>query len=225
MMTIPTSSYLDLHCHRQPPPPHPAIISLDANQDQLESSGYYYSLGLHPWFLTQQTYQAGLLILQTALTQDKNLLAIGECGLDKTTACDFSLQLAAFNSQILLAEYYQKPLIIHCVKAFNELMQLKKQTKPRQAWIIHGFNRNPALAGQLLTQGFYLSLGHALLNPNSHAAQLLPSLPLQQLFLETDTAELPISAIYAAAANRLGLPVNTLQQQILDNFNRVFLHD
>lgn len=94
------------------------------------------------------------------------------------------------------------------------------------AWIIHGFAGNSVLAGQLLAQGFYLSIGKTLLNPHSHIRKTLAQIPLDKLFLETDAAaEVSINQIYDTAAKILGLDVTILQQQIFANFKRVFLHD
>jgi TatD DNase family protein len=81
------------------------------------------------------------LIIEEKL-KDENCFALGECGLDKITASDFELQKVVFKKQIQLSEKHQKPLIIHCVKAHQELIEIKKELKPKQVWIFHGFNTN-----------------------------------------------------------------------------------
>jgi TatD DNase family protein len=236
--------WIDIHCHRLTDSADCQILSLDTHEladgddsavvlphplsGQSSSlalpSNRYFSLGIHPWFIERQDWQSALQIL-AAVCRKPNMLAVGECGLDKCIATPMNLQIEVFTRQIELAECLGKPLIIHCVKAFNELMQIKKSRKADSVWIVHGFNANPELAAQLIKQGCYLSFGAALLNSRSHAGQALAETPRDHLFLETDTADVTISEIYAAAAKMLDLDVAPLRRQILGNFKRVFLND
>lgn len=185
----------------------------------------YFSLGLHPWFIDQQDVAAALALIEQQAPNPK-LLAIGECGLDKCIETSPERQIAVFTQQLAIAERYHKPLIIHCVRAFNELMRVKKQCPNSPPWIIHGFNNNWQIARQLLAQDCYLSLGKALLKPDSPASQILPDIPLDRLFLETDAAhDIGIKQIYAAAARILHLDIGVLSAELHRNFTRVFLHD
>lgn len=235
---------IDIHCHRLIESADGQILSLDThefagsddaaiflpNRPSEQSPGIalpshqYFSLGIHPWFIERQDWQLALQTL-AAVCRNSNLLAVGECGLDKCIATPIELQIEVFTRQIELAEHLGKPLIIHCVKAFNELIQLKKSRKAESVWIVHGVNAKPALAAQLIRHGCYLSFGAALLNPGSHAEHALVETPPDRLFLETDTADVPIGAIYATAAKMLGIDVAILRQQIQSNFKRVFLND
>ncbi|WP_446811934.1 TatD family hydrolase [Methylomonas sp. 2BW1-5-20] len=219
-------AYIDIHCHQTRANQTLEIISIGTQDiDLVAAQKGFYSLGLHPWYLDREDTQTALMKISAA-SQDPKLLAIGECGLDKAIAAPLPLQTAAFTSQIDLAKQLGKPLIIHCVRAFNELIQIKKSTPNAETpWIIHGFNGNPTLAGQLIGHGFYLSFGAALLHPRSHAAEALRGTPIDRLFLETDAAKVSIDAIYATAAKMLGLDIATLRQQSLSNFKRVFLND
>ncbi|MDZ7934269.1 MAG: TatD family hydrolase [Emticicia sp.] len=99
------------------------------------------------------------------------------------------LQEEIFIKQIRIAEEVKKPIIIHCVKCFNELISIKKIIRPKVPMIVHGFNNNLTIAQMLLERGFYISLGAAILQENSNAAQLLTQIPLEKLFLETDDAK------------------------------------
>lgn len=215
--------FIDIHCHHVPNRSELAVISFDLSEfDPQLAEKQLYSLGVHPWFIQQQNWQAGL---QT-MVNHHNLLAIGECGLDKAIKTPLELQMQVFAQQIQLAAQWRKPLIIHCVRAFNQLIELKQANPNVKAWIIHGYNGNLQIAQQLIKHGFYLSFGRALLTENSNAQQTLSILPLERLFLETDAAnDISIGAIYSAAAKIVGINVLTLTQQILANFQRVFLHD
>lgn len=103
---------------------------------------------------------------------------------------------------------HQKPLIIHCVRAYEEVLAIKKEWGTQGdviPWIFHGFNKKPAVAQMLLRAGAYLSFGAALLVPGSPAAQSLAICPPGRYFLETDDRnDVSIAAVYAAAAAILG---------------------
>ncbi len=176
---------------------------------------------MHPWFIHLQDCQSALTKIISA-RYDQNFLAIGECGLDRGISTAFSLQQQVFAQQIEIAEQLSKPIIIHSVRAFNDILHTKKTTKTNVAWIIHGFNSHPEIAKQLIQHGFYLSFGPALLKEKSQIAQVLPAMPLQQVFFETDAGDKSISAIYTAAAKMLNLDLAFLQKQIFSNFQRVF---
>lgn len=219
------SVYINLHCHGEKPKDRWEILSYDTSDfSGAMLPGGFFTLGIHPWHLDNQDIPAALLKLASTIEQD-NFLAIGECGLDKSIGIDLSRQLNVFYRQIELSEQYSKPLVIHCVRAFNELLHCKQTVKAVQPWIIHGFNSHPQLAGQLLKHGCYLSFGHRILQDASHARQVLATMPAERLFLETDAADVSISEIYRAAAKIAGLELCELQRLILSNFYRVFLHD
>jgi TatD DNase family protein len=222
---------IDIHCHQRRDDEALQILSFDtsdlalAKQSDAEASPNPISVGIHPWFIAKQDIDAAFELLENVCRQ-ANVLAIGECGLDKCVKTPLETQTAVFCRQIELAEQFHKPLIIHCVRAFNELLALRKALKPSQAWIIHGFTGKPALAAQLLKHGCYLSLGKALLKPKHPVTVTLSKVPPGRLFLETDAAEeVSIGAIYSQAAKILGLDLPTLQRQIVANFERVFAHD
>jgi TatD DNase family protein len=128
-----------------------------------------------------------------------------------------SEQIELFQKQIQLAETLQKPLIIHCVKAYHLLLQLPS---PKVPAILHGFNKGPKLAQQLLEKGYFLSFGKALLHPHSSAAQTLATLS-GPFFLETDDAPDTIESIYHAAASLRKLSVDELKACIFANWKSV----
>ncbi|MBO4328083.1 MAG: TatD family hydrolase [Bacteroidales bacterium] len=197
--------FVNLHTHR----PAGAALTLR-------------SLGIHPWWLDDPGYDWELA-LQTLEQQLKegSLDAVGEAGLDKLHPETLPLQRTVFERQIRLAEQYGKPLVIHCVRAYDEVMQLWKRHQPRQAWILHGFNGNRETAGQLTEKGIYLSVGTAILFQNRKITESIPSIPLDRLFLETDEADDPIETVYAEAARLLSLPLEVLKEQIFTNFVRL----
>ncbi|WP_246535063.1 TatD family hydrolase [Methylomonas paludis] len=218
-------SFINLHCHRSAARDKLEIVSWDTlafGADLLQNG--YYSLGIHPWHIEAQDCRQALVTLAAQL-QDADLLAIGECGLDSGIQLPLLGQIPVFEQQITLAEQAGKPLIIHCVRAFHELLRIKKQRKADIPWIIHGFTGKPALAVQLLAHGCYISLGSVLLQAPQQARLLLAAIPLQRLFLETDAAAVPISTIYRIAADLLDMDGLILQQLLTANFRRVFFDE
>lgn len=178
------------------------------------------SIGLHPWYLEPDAWEKELEQLRS-LAQKENMLAIGECGLDKITETPWELQLQAFKVQIDLANEVRKPLIIHCVRAFEELLHVFREKAPQVPVIIHGFHKKTAVAEKLLAAGFYLSFGKALLaNDTAHEAFL--HTPEDRFFLETDDADINIAEIYKAAAILRKTSEETIILRAQSNFQKVF---
>ncbi|MBE6343119.1 MAG: hypothetical protein E7065_06965 [Lentimicrobiaceae bacterium] len=153
------------------------------------------------------------------------LKAIGECGLDRACDSDFELQREVFIKQIELSEQYHKPLIIHAVRSYPDIISIRKETKSNQPWIIHGFNGNEHSAEQLLRHdGIYLSLGDVLFKNEKRAELLLDIIPSDRLFLETDVAERSIVEVYEKASLLSGVATDILRKDIFDNFVKIFGH-
>ena len=209
--------YYDIHTHHQHSDDRVVFALINRSSDFAHIQAPC-TLGLHPWYVqgTQQEWSA----LQSAAVA-KDVLAIGECGLDKLCSTDWSLQLTYFEQQIELANQLSKPLIIHCVRAYEEVLHLlRKATVPV---IFHGFNKSVQLANQLCAQNYYLSLGAAIAQADSPSSILVQSIPLSQLFLETDQQEkYSIQEIYTIASNLRGISLEELQMHIQNNFRFIF---
>lgn len=180
----------------------------------------WVSTGIHPWHISQENWQQQLAEVEKYASHTR-VVAIGECGLDRLMGPPIEQQLPVFEAQLHLAERIQKPVIIHCVKAFNELISLQKKRKFSIPMVVHGFNNNPDLAQQLIAQGFYVSLGAALLRTDSNAQKTLNQTSLERLFLENDAQSTPIDSIYKAAASLLKIDIEILKTQIWRNFEEL----
>jgi TatD DNase family protein len=211
--------YINIHSHNPPiNNSHFVIQNLYNNFETVEEKGFY-SIGIHPWYVDEENWQKQISTLQ-AHGLHKSVLALGECGLDKLCNTAFSLQEKVFVAQILWANKIKKPLIIHCVKAYAEVQQLLKECKNKVSVIFHGYNKNEMLAKELIGKGYYLSFGKALQNVSSQ--DVLSTLPMEQLFLETDDGDISIEAVYSLAAAGLKIDLNTLILQITNNAKVVF---
>jgi TatD DNase family protein len=210
--------YYNIHTHQASGEPGVVeivnVIIKDQADEMEKCSALYRSYGIHPWYIYNVGEQMEKLKTFVSL---KETVAIGEAGLDKMTETNFEIQEKIFRAQALLAESIKKPLVIHCVKAWRELLAVKREMKPSMPWIIHGFRGKPELAEQLAEQGFYLSFGSQF-NP----AALLKAWP--DCFLaETDDAGVKIQAIYRQIAERLDLPVEIAASKLAENTTAAFL--
>lgn len=175
----------------------------------------FFSVGIHPWYIDSEDTERQWISLQIA-ARTPGVVAVGEAGLDKATATPWPLQQELFRRQAFLAEELAKPLIVHCVRAWGELMGFRKKLAPRMPWVVHGFRGNRMLAQQLIGQGFYLSLGDRF-RPDILAPELLP-----YLFFETDDREIDIVREYIRGARVLGVDPEELAENVYERARRVF---
>lgn len=183
------------------------------------TSGGYFSVGLHPWFLNEETWVHEFDEVKK-WSSEQQVLAIGEAGLDKVCETDMELQKKIFAAHIQWANEIQKPLIVHCVRAHAEVMQLLKQYDNRMPVIFHGFTKSKELALQLTAHGYYLSFGKAI--ERTALAEVMTSVPIEQLFLETDKSDISIGQLYTLASSAFQIQEDSLSLQLYNNAATVF---
>jgi len=211
--------YIDIHTHSTKKPTGGNLVVRSLYEGfKLAGEGLVCSIGVHPWYT--EDYKQKLELLSKFAELD-NVLAIGECGLDKVCSTDWQLQLELFKLQIQIANRVGKPLIIHCVRAFDQLIQVFDRVVPKVPVIIHGFNKRPGVAVRLLERGYYLSFGAAILSASSPATELLGSISSDRFFLETDDVDVMIEEVYAQAAEIRKTGVDVLNLQLQNNFKKV----
>lgn len=211
---------IDIHTHRANDALSIQILNVFA-QDLFEvERDSPFSAGLHPWDIDLSNPEECIKTIERFAAQ-KNMLAIGECGLDRIIVTNFALQERYFRQQVEIAEKFRKPLIIHCVRAYSDLMNFKKASKSDLPWIIHGYAGNLDITQSLIRHNFYFSAGERLLK-DSRKHDVLRAIPPDRLFLETDDGDTSIAEIYSMAAQVLNIDQDTLTQFITDNFKRIF---
>lgn len=178
--------YLDVHSHTQHSTSDTLVIR---NQYPLTAdTSEPFSVGIHPWFLNDFEAQWNALI---PLAQHFNCWAIGECGLDKNVTSPLPLQQEIFLRHIELAESLELPLIIHCVKAYAEVIQLRKRTRSQQLWILHGFRKNLKVAQELIAHDIAISFGTPLLY-SYQLQEVFKKIPPEYRFFESDDSIQPL---------------------------------
>lgn len=202
----------DIHTHLLPQEPGTALVCI-GNGPLPADQGHWFCVGLHPWDVTGDDEK----ILQSIgeMAQNPQVLAIGECGFDTLKGPAHDLQEQAFIRQVDISERLHKPMILHVVRDFDSVIRLRKQLKPTQSWLIHGFRGGQQQADQLHTHGIQVSLS---LKANP---QTLLQIPSDRLFLETDGL-CPIIQVIQTAATVRNQSVVTVENQIINNSN-VFL--
>lgn len=179
--------------------------------------------GIHPWDAPQA--DAAALDRLDRKLESGGVQAVGETGLDFVQAADNGTrqaQIELFRAQLALACRYGLPVVLHCVKAFEQTMRLLREQEPR-AVIFHGFIGSPEQARQALERGYCLSFGERTF-ASPRTVEALKSTPLSQLFLETDDSETPVKTIYTRVAELLALSVEELKRATTENYERIFIH-
>lgn len=179
-----------------------------------------YSIGIHPWYIVENRLENDLQFIEQKL-QLPECWALGECGLDKRIDIPMTLQTEVFERQIALAEKYRKPLVLHLVAAYQELIAIHKKRPIKVPVILHGFSKNEQTAKALLDCGFYLSFGKYLLR-NPELAAVFQSVPNDRFFLETDTLEETVMDVYDKASQIKALSLTELKKQVASNWSKVF---
>ena len=239
--------YIDLHTHKINP--HENLIAvystLPDHFPENHPENWLISAGIHPWLCNKDDFAEACDVFETLpetpglnwnrdydlamrqwlekleqLAANNKIIAIGEIGLDRVHNKDLETQNTMFEAQLRIAEKYNLPVIIHCVRAFPEILSLRK-TYDKTPWVIHAFRGNVETAGQLIGHDCFLSFGEALLK--SHELQMLAKvIPPEFLFLESDQSELNIEELYAGTAQVMSLDLSCLQLYIIKNFKKVF---
>lgn len=211
-------TYYNIHTHTTAV--HAGTLSVVNLHEQFATASTHpaCSVGLHPWYL--QNAAQDWVTLEAA-AHLPNVLAIGECGLDKVCATDWNLQLSVFARQIELANTVKKPLIIHCVRAYDEVVALLHKHHVAVPVIFHGYNKKPTIAEKLVQNGFYLSFGAAILNNGSPAAAVLAHIPADKFLLETDDREAPVKDIYKRAAEIRKTTEDAIILQVKETFEKL----
>lgn len=211
--------YFNLHTHQFT---NQADVLELVNQypQEFDATLPFYSIGIHPLYINENRLAADFQMVDEKLALPE-CLALGECGLDKRSETPFEVQQLVFEKQLALAQKHQKPVVIHCVAAFQEVIETKKRLKITVPMIIHGFSKKVELAKQLIDNGFFVSFGKNLLR-NPELELVFRSIPNDKFLLETDMVEEGIQEVYALAAKYKELELIELQKIVNKNYKTIF---
>ena len=187
------------------------VVDIHTHNLQTESQTIH-TVGIHPWHALDGDISA---IKENIATAD----ALGEIGLD--FACDTPRedQERVFREQLVIAERFGKPVVLHCVRAFEEVMRIVRDYRLK-AVIFHGFIGSVEQAQRAVKQGYYLSFGERMFR-SPKSIEAMRSTPLSNLFVETDESTTPIEEIYARIAALRGVSFEDLACATQENFRRI----
>jgi len=215
--------YIDIHNHgAKPIHGHFQVENLMTHENRIpdNEAGLTYTIGIHPWFLTAENFKQQISIVRQ-YADHQNIIALGEAGFDRLKGPDAKLQETVFEEQVRIADDVSKPLFIHCVRAWDELLSESRKLRPSTPWIVHGFRGKKELAIQLISKGMYLSFWFDfILKPES--TPLLKNLPKEKIFLETDGSGVNIETVYEKVAVDFDATKEELKAIIYSNFDKVF---
>ncbi len=223
-MNVPSQDdFIDIHTHDAVPAPGIfKVENLMAHENRIlnYADRMAFTAGIHPWHLNDQNRQSQFDYIRE-IASSPFLIAIGEAGFDRLRGPSIELQRSVFYDQVQLAAEVQKPLVIHCVRWWEELLLAHKKYKPHKPWMVHGFRGKKELALQLISCGMYISFWFDFI-VRTEASALVRALPKERIFLETDGADIDIREIYSKVANDLSVTVEELKKIIYNNYKGLF---
>ena len=188
------------------------VVDIHTHNAQTEAQTIV-AVGIHPW----HALEADLSAVEACIA---DVDAVGEIGLDFAYDVPSEIQISIFRAQLTLAEQHKKAVVLHCVRAFEEVMKvLADYNLP--AVIFHCFIGSPEQAQRAVAQGYYLSFGERTFR-SPKTIEAMRSTPLSSLFVETDESSTPIEDIYEKIAILRGISVAELVTATEDNFKRIF---
>jgi len=211
-------NYINFHTHKKS-----ALDGVITVYNQLlhEETGIpkqFYSVGLHPWYADKLSI-AELSRILDHQGSSSNLVALGETGLDKVCKIPIQIQQDIFELQLNKAVILSKPVIIHCVKAWEEMLEITRHY--HVPMILHGYNGSNQLTLNLVKKGFFFSIGAMILYPDSKIGHSIRHIPLSSIFCETDESDQPIQSVYEAVSGCLNMKEIDLKRTVFENFVRL----
>ena len=216
------NQFINIHSHRKPQSEEEWVLRnafhvLD--EHKISKLNYAVSVGLHPWHINAD-FEQNIAHIESLLHLN-NVLALGEIGLDRAIDTDFELQKHIFEIQLKLAEQYKKPVIVHAVRAYSDLMPYLKKTKI--PFILHQYRGNEIQTKQLVPlENVFFSFGKDLIKKTEKAVTTFKEIPLNKIFLETDVTNHDIRDVYRKASELKKNSVEDLKHRIYQNFTELF---
>lgn len=212
--------YIDIHTHNsETNSTIRKVINLLLNKiEQYEIKPHgIYSAGWHPWYINKYNIDFIEKKLEK-YASSPYIIAIGECGIDRAIDTPIDLQKKIFNLHINAAKKHKKPLIIHSVRAYSDILQTLNEEKYDGKLILHGYRSNIQQLEQFNKFNTYFSFGSLILKSKKNAFTLEQT-PADKLFFETDEDDISIEKIYLRAAEIKKVSTEELKKQIEINYN------
>lgn len=224
MLELTSDTFINIHTHQDNHADNEIALANIFAQEYPSypfKDGSSYSVGIHPWHLDKIDAEDVIKNIRQA-AENNQVLAIGECGLDRAIDISLDYQTEIFVEQLKIAEDFGKPVVIHSVRAYPEIISIRNKNKFKVPWIMHGFTGHEQVARQLIEKDCYLAFGKFLFYRESKAPILFPELSNDRIFLECDEDLKPIEMVYQKACELKNVSVEELKISLAANFKKVF---
>jgi TatD DNase family protein len=213
-LAVPRGEYLDVHTHNK----HASwwhLYSVLLGKELVEQA--VATVGIHPWYISDNWSEE--LELFKAEVHAGAILpwGIGECGLDVVCDTQLDLQKKVFDAQVALAGELNVPVVLHCVKAYQEVYDRIVANDSVPSWIFHWFSGSIKDLEQLLSFNTFFSFGKDIVSGNKKRIAVLKVCPLDRMLFETDDWDGEISEVYKVASELLGVDETYLIERIYKN--------
>jgi len=213
-------NFINIHTHNKVCNISICIINLFPDYVKVIEDDKLYSIGIHPWEVNKINVEDQLSVIK-GISFKENIIAVGEIGLDKYHE-NFELQKEVFLKQVEIAKVADKPIVVHCVKAYSEFLEILKKENLKIPIIVHRYSGNKTIAKELIKFGCYLSFGYELFNSKSKVQKVFKSLSLENIFFETDDSDICIEDVYKKASELKNIDIKYLQKVVQLNYTTVF---
>lgn len=216
--------WLNIHAHQRRHDNEVIVVSCSPGKalEAVSRGNLPVSAGCHPWQLSDRRYCEEQLGILADAAGNEGVVAIGEAGLDRVIDKPLELQEKIFMVQAETASRLDKPVIIHCVRAYPDIIRLRKRFAGAPPWIIHGFSGNKQETVQLLKHDIYISFGCALLEKRQKILGSAAVVPFEKVFFETDESVTGVNEVYRFFSRFRQTDPDSLRKQVWDNYKDVF---
>lgn len=200
---------MDINSHTHRPSNKPGtieIVNWRYGRERKPENARYISVGVHPWDADMPTDWESLRL------EASEVIAVGECGLDKACGVPMDVQAETFRKQVSIAEETGRPMIVHCVRAYGLLSEIRKSMRCRQPWIVHGCYASAEWISSASREDVYCAIGPVQLGMK-RGAEVARAIPLERLLAETDDSEEGISAVIEKISEIRGEDVSAAVEQ------------
>lgn len=214
-----TEHYINIHTHRKAYYADEIAVRNAYHRPPTDLK-YPVSCGLHPWLIDRCYSLEWMKAIEQSLNQE-NVWAIGECGLDKAIKTDLELQKSILQVHVNWAEKMGKPLVIHCVRAYYELLPFIKNSQA--IFLLHGYKGSEEQSKQLLKfDNVFFSFGKRLFQADEGYLKSIKTIPLERTLLETDNSNYNIKEIYKQYASYKVMDEEVIKKQLYITFADIF---
>lgn len=215
--------YVDFHTHRRSGDALEIlnVEALDEAQFAMAiESGQPFSVGVHPWHAAENPERLNEAFERMErVVSGGRIVAIGECGLDWAVEVDRKLQAEVFERQLDLAKRYNLPIILHCVRAFEDVMLRLSQAKIERA-VFHSFVGSIQQAERVVREGYFCTFSpRSLASPRTR--KVIKAIAPSVMLVERDECECSIEEVYEAIATLRKCSVEELREIVFDNYKRL----